>query len=452
MLAWPTSSLVSRRRMLRVGLLSLGGLGLADLLRLRANAVAKGEDSADTAVILLWLGGGPSHLETYDLKPRAPVEYRGEFQPIPTNVPGIELCEHLPLHAKIADKFALIRSITHDIADHPGATGRFLTGRTPANISDPVSKFPTFDAVVAKMREGRSANVPHFVSNLRALKGGGSAYLGATCEPFVVEGDPHAPDFQVQNLALEAGVAERLDDRRQLLASFDSLRRNLDSRGLMAAGDRFHQRAIELLAGGQARAAFDLAAEPANLRDKYGRNAWGQGALLARRLVEAGCAMVTLDWNYLSPAVASWDDHGDAQHLFQSMKIRLPVYDRAVTSLIDDLHHRGLSRRVLVIATGEFGRTPQVNLGRAKVPKWPGRDHWPGAMSVLVAGGGWTMGQVIGSTNSRGEFPHERPLDPNDFLASIYRFLGIDASHSFLDHRGRPMPILTHGEPIAELG
>lgn len=444
---------ISRRGFVQAGSLLLGGLGLADLLRLRAEAAAEPHNggSNDTAVILLWLGGGPSHLETYDLKPDAPAEFRGEFRPIQTQVPGLDVCELLPLHAGMAERFTLIRSLTHDIPDHSGAASRLLTGRRPRNINDPVSQFPTFDSVLAKMREDRRAGVPNFISNTRALKGGGSAYLGATCEPFVIEGDPNAVDFQVRNLALDHSVAERFDDRLQLLKSFDQLRFDLERGGKLAAGDQFRQQAIEILASGKARAAFDLSREPAAVRDRYGRTSWGQSALLARRLVEAGCSMVTLDWNYLNPVSASWDDHGDAQHLFKCMRLRLPVYDRAVTSLIEDLAARGLSQRVLVIATGEFGRTPQLNMGRAAVPKWPGRDHWPSAMSVLVAGGGWNMGQVIGATNSRGEMPQTQPLDPNHFLASIYRFLGIDTAHAFLDHRGRPMPILTNGQPIAEL-
>lgn len=437
--------------MLRAGALTLGGMTLADLLRARAVGGDDRPRPRDTSVILLWLEGGPSHLETYDLKPDAPVEFRGEFAPIATNVPGVDVCEWLPGHARIADRFSLIRSIAHDVPDHPGAAGRFLTGRRPANISDPVSKFPTLDAVTAKVRQRLSAGMPTLVSNVRAVKGGGSAYLGPTCEPFVVSGDPNAPDFCVENIALDAALAERLDDRAQLRQSLDRLQRSLDLRGNMAAGDQFQRQALELLTSGKARDAFDLTREPDAVRDRYGRTKWGQSALLARRLVEAGCSFVTVDMGYLSPANATWDDHGDAQHIFKSMRQRLPIYDQALVALVEDIFQRGLDKQVLVIATGEFGRTPRVNMGRAARPVFPGRDHWPDAMSVLVSGGGLPMGQVIGSTNARGEFPQERRLEPNDFLATVYKFLGIDPHVAFPDHRGRPMPILPSGQPIREL-
>lgn len=445
---------LSRRTFLELGSLALGGLTLADLLRGRAQAnETQGlSRSRPTSVILIWLEGGPSHLETYDMKPMAPAEYRGEFSPIATNVPGLELCEHLPRHARLADRFSLIRSIAHDVADHPGAAGRFLTGRRPVNISDPVSKFPTVDAIVARCRDSRREGLPPTVSNVRAVKGGGTAYLGASYEPFVVDSDPNAADFSVQNIALTHDVAGRLDDRTALKNAFDRLRRGLDQSGAMEAGDQFHQQALQLLSSPRTRDAFDIHQEPDSVRRAYGRNTWGQMALLSRRLVEAGCSFVTVQMNYLSPGNATWDDHGDAQHLFNSMRQRLPLFDQAVIALIDDVYGRGLDQDVAVVVTGEFGRTPMVNMGRAAVPKWPGRDHWPGAMSVLVSGGGWTMGQAIGSTNSRGETPQDRRLDPNDLLASLYRFLGIDPAQAFLDRHGRPMPILPSGSPISELG
>ena len=442
----------SRRSLLRAGSLALGGMTLADLLRARSHAATTGNIAPDTSVILVWLEGGPSHLETYDLKPNAPVEYRGEFSPIETVVPGMNLCELLPLQAKLADRFSIIRSITHDVPDHPGAAGRFLTGRRPQNISDPVSKFPTLDVITAKAREQRQVGVPNFVSNLRAVKGGGSAYLGPAYEPFVVTGDPNAADFAIDNIAVDPALAPRLEDRAQLQRALDRFRRGLDLGGSMTAGDRFQQQALHLLTSDKARAAFDISAEPAAVRERYGRTKWGQSALLARRLVEAGCSFVTVEMSYLGVANATWDDHGDAQHIFKSMRHRLPILDSAVSALIEDIYARGLDKKVMVVVTGEFGRTPQVNMGRGLQPRWPGRDHWPGAMSVLVSGGGMRMGQVIGSTNSRGEMPQDRQLDPNDLLATIYRYLGIDTNIAYLDHRGRPMPILVTGKPIDELG
>ena len=454
----------TRRSFLQAGSLLLGGLGLADLLRLRADA-NRGQQ-LDTAVILLWLEGGPSHLETYDMKPAAPREYRGEFQPIATAVGGMEVCELLPRHCKLADRISIIRSITHRVPDHPGAAGRFLTGRTPRNISATVSEYPTFDTIVGSIREDRShSGIPQFVSNKAALKGGGTAYLGSTAAPFVIDVlpshiaqlpigpdfDRFDPNFSVANLAVHEQVMQRLDQRTALLNAFDRFRGQVDINPQIEASDRFQQRAVQLLSSPATRNAFDLDRESTALRARYGNNTLGQSALLARRLVEAGCGMITLDWGRVSRKFPTWDDHGDAQHIFQAMKSRLPVYDQAITALIEDLAERGMDKRVLVIATGEFGRTPKVNMGRAKTPLWPGRDHWPGAMSVLVAGGGWNMGQVIGKTNQKGEYPADRTLDPNDLVASVYRFLGINPEATLLDHRGRPHPLLPSGKVIAEL-
>jgi Protein of unknown function (DUF1501) len=445
---------VSRRGFLQIGSLLLGGLGLSDLLRLRAAAADAGKTPPDTSVILVWLEGGPSQLETFDLKPQAPAEYRGEFQPIQTVVPGLDVCELLPLHAKIADKFNLIRSISHDIADHPGAAGRFLTGQRPVNISDTVSKFPTVESLVARARESRSAGVPTYISNVRALKGGGSAYLGQACEPFVIDGDPNLPDFQVENISLDPAIAGRLDERLNLLQRFDHFRRGLDLSDSMHAGDKFNRKALDLLSSQAAGAAFDIHREPAKLRERYGRDEWGQRLLLARRLVEAGCSFVTVQLQTLKaptrPQIYTWDDHGDGGgSIFDSMRARLPYYDRSVSALIEDVYQRGLDKQVMIVVAGEFGRTPKVMFRPGS--RHVGRDHWPGSMSVLVAGGGMRTGQVIGSTNARGEMPVDRPLDPNDFLASIYRFLGIDVEMAYPDRSGRPMPILPYGTPMPEL-
>lgn len=438
----------SRRSVLQAGSLLLGGLGLSDLFRLRA-ASANSGSTADTSVILIWLEGGPSQLETYDMKPQAPAEYRGEFRPIATCVPGIEVCELLPHHSRVADKFNLIRSITHDIADHPGAAGRFLTGRRPLNISDPVSKFPTVESLVAKAREGRRAGIPNYISNERRLKGGGSGYLGQAGEPFVVSGDPNAPDFQVQDLTLSDEFASRLDDRLSLLRGLDRLRQGLDLAGATAASDRFQQQAVDLLTSDKTAAAFDMRRESSETRDRYGRNEWGQRALLARRLVEAGCSFVTVQMQKIGPSF-TWDDHGDGGSIPYLMRARLPAFDQAVSTLIADIYARGLDKKVMVVVAGEFGRAPLLTY-RPNSPA-AGRDHWPSAMSVLVSGGGMQTGQVIGATTSKGEYPIDRPLDPNDLLASIYRFLGIDTEITYPDLQGRPMPILPTGRAIPEIG
>ena len=427
-------------------------MGLSDLLRLRARAESKGNQPADTAVILLWLEGGPSHMETYDMKPDAPSEYRGEFMPISTRVPGMDVCELMPRHHDFTDRMTFIRSITHEVADHPGGAGRFLSGRTSRNISAFFGDNPTFDVIAGKVRENNSrTGIPQFVSNKPYLKGGGTAYLGTTAQPFVID-DPSDPEFEVANLEVDKSVQSRLDDRLQILNAFDRMRRRVESDQQLSAQNRFHQRAVEMLSSTAARDAFDLARESKAIRERYGHTTAGQGALLARRLVEAGCSMVTLDLGLLTKGgPGTWDDHGDAQHIFKSMRKRLPVYDQAVTALIEDIYQRGLDERVLIIAAGEFGRTPKVNMGRAATPKWPGRDHWPGAMSVMVSGGGWKMGQIIGSTTAKGEYPIDRQLSPNDFLATVYRFLGINPDDEFLNQRGRPIPILPHGDVISEL-
>jgi uncharacterized protein (DUF1501 family) len=276
-----------------------------------------------------------------------------------------------------------------------------------------------------------------------------------------VPGDPNEAKFEVQNISLSSSLSDRLDDRVTLLRGFDRLRREIDHSGLMAAADQFNQKAVGMLTSDKARQAFDLSQEPDSLRDRYGRHAWGQRAMLARRLVEAGSSFVTMVMENpyqsgvksLKNGTYNWDSHAVNCHLFDDAKVRLPIYDRAVTALVEDLHDRGLTKNVMLVVTGEFGRTPRIShqTGTQTGVSQPGRDHWPQAMSMLVSGGGMRTGQVIGSTNSKGEHPHSRPLTPNDLWATVYRHLGIDTEHAFPDHSGRPMPILPYGEPIAEL-
>ena len=456
----PNPAQVSRRRFLRAGGFAVGGLGLADLMRLRATA-GTGTTALDTAVILLWLPGGPPHMETYDLKPDAPVEYRGKFRPIPTVVPGLDVCEHMPLHAKLADKFTIVRSVAHEFADHGGGHKRFLTGRAPAEPTGFINDAPMVGSIVAKMREGRDHGVPNYVAGADPNRGGvdvfsfGAAYLGPSYTPFTVVGNPGAADFRVEGLSISPELTDRLGDRTRLLHGFDRLRRDLDRSGALDAMDAFDRRALSLMVSEKARLAFDLSREDPRLRDRYGRHSWGQRALLSRRLVEAGCDFVTMVLENPVPAgqafppgvIYNWDSHAVNGHIFDDAEFRLPLYDQAVTALVEDLYHRGLDRRVLLIVTGEFGRTPRLSYEKGR----PGRDHWPGAMSMLLSGGGMRTGQVVGATDARGEAPKERPLTPNDLWATVYHHLGIDPEHSFLAGRGRPLPILPFGAPIREL-
>jgi hypothetical protein len=447
----------SRRSFLQAGFLGLGGLGLSDLLRHRAQADESSAPAVDKpAVILIWLQGGPSHLETYDMKPMAPRDYRGEYNPIPTNVPGIDICEKLPLHAKVADKFTIIRSISHKFANHAGGAGRFLSGRDPLRPLEPTSQFPTLPTIIGKLKAGDTSGVPPYVASANRVYGGGSSYLGETALPFVVSADPNADNFNVPNLSLHPKFqGDRLNDRMSLLTSFDNMKRGVDLNDSASAMDEFNEQAMSILTSDKAREAFDIAQEDDTTREKYGRHKWGQRALLARRLVEAGSTFVTMQMqNPSTPGSAgNWDIHAVNGHLYDDMNGRLPIFDKAVSALIEDIYARGLDKRVMVIVSGEFGRTPRVNpqKGTRSGVIQPGRDHWPGAMSVLVSGGGTKTGQVIGATTAKGEYAKDRKLEPNDLLATVYRHLGVDPSQHFFDHTGRPMPILTHGTPISEL-
>jgi len=448
---------VSRRSFLEAGSLALGGLSLADLLCRRAAASSdERKTETDTSVILIWLQGGPSHMETYDLKPDAPLEYRGEMRPVHTRVPGLDVCELLPMHSQIADKFTVIRSIAHGFANHAGGAGRFLSGYNPLKPLDPKSQFPCLGPVVAKMLEGRrDPSMPTYVADSTNVYGGGSASLGPAYLPFVVSGDPNSPSFKVNNLALAPRVRDRLGDRRLLLGAFDQLRRDIDGLRLMESMDKFNREAINLLTSKKAERAFDLSLESPKTRDKFGRHKWGQRALLARRLVEAGCSFVTMQMQNpgIPGAIGNWDIHAVNGHLYDDARARLPVFDQAIAALIDDLYQRGLDRKVMLIVSGEFGRTPRINPQKGTSSKvvQPGRDHYPAAMSVLVSGGGMPTGQVIGATTAKGERPKNRRLDPNDLLATVYRFLGIDYERMIPDASGRPVPLIPHGTPISEL-
>ncbi len=426
---------VTRRSFLRVGFLGLAGLTLADHLRLRAAAAEAGQPTKDTAVILLWLGGGPSHLDMYDLKPEAPVEFRGEFKPIPTNVPGIQVGEHLPLQARHMDKMAVVRSVMHTNAGHGMGTHWMMTGYVPTiEINDNLN--PSCGSVVAKMRGANAPRLPAYVCLPNPPPSANAAYLGVAYNPFSPGDDPSSAGFRVRDLQLPPRLdLDRFRNRRELLAGVDTLRRDVDTQGTAEGYDRFYRDAFDIVTSADCRRAFDIHQEDPKVRDRYGRDSWGQSTLLARRLVEAGVTYVTVN-------MGGWDTHSNN---FNELKTRLlPRYDRALAALLEDLHDRGLSQKVLVMTYGEFGRTPRIN------PQ-AGRDHWPGAMSVVLAGGGLKMGQMIGSTDPKAEYPKTRTVGPQDVLATMYHVLGIDFHHEFYDAARRPIAILNEGQPIEEL-
>jgi hypothetical protein len=446
---------ISRRQMLRIGGLTLGGLSLADLLRLRAQA-STGIAPKDRAIIVLWVHGGPSHLETYDLKPDAPSDTRSLFKPIHTNVPGMDICELLPKHARMADKFTLLRSVAHDEADHGFGTRRFCTGfgKDVPGSNNGAAYYPSMECVINRslgvMREGVpvSMNLGPFHASTPWRGPGFWGQKFEVPEAYVHPLARTAEGLRGAQLRIPQG---RFDDRKQLLGQFDRLRADLDNRGTMDSMDEFQRQAYALITGTKAREAMDLAKEPETVRQRYDACGFGQDVLLARRLVEAGVNFVNV---YIGGQAHggkgphfNWDDHAVNWSLPKAMQNRLPWYDHIVTTLIEDLHDRGLDERVMVIVNGEFGRTPRLeHNANGNI----GRDHWPNAMSILVAGGGRKRGDVIGATNSRGEHPVTRRLDPHDFLATVYHYLGIDHTREYLDLLGRPLP-LTRGEPIKEL-
>lgn len=469
----PCPGPLDRRAWLKVGGLSLGALAagvdpnLAGLLASQANAAAQGRNvDDDFSVILMWANGGPSHLDLFDMKPEAPVEIRGPFKPIATNVPGVEINEHLPLLAARADKFTLLRSLFHNRAEHSGGTHRLLTGYSSiaANLQD--AEFPDIGSVVARMLDDGQGDVPAFVANSKSY-GGGPGYLGPAYVPFMPGPDPlsgtgsqsytpvplYLTDTNRANYSLTPEGILTLRSRYGLLETLSGMARHVERSGPIETFDTYQRRAVEMLVGPRMREAFDLSRESEATRALYGDSDWGQSLLTARRLVEAGARFVQVLAGFplkeQTGRITSWDDHSVNCHIFKAYEERLPVLDHVVSAIIDDLHQRGLDRRVLFIFCGEFGRSPlirnQHDSGR------PGRDHWPRAMSVFLAGGGLRMGQVVGATNPRGEVPASRAMDSNCLLATIYHRFGIDVRHEFHDRNGRPFPILRHGEPIAEL-
>jgi hypothetical protein len=431
-----------------------GALALPHVLRLRAEGATSVREK--TSLILLWQDGGPSHFETFDPKPDAPSEIRGELSSIATSLPGVRFCEILPRLAGLAHKFSVIRSLHQPSSNHVSATRVFITGH-PTTLETGVPKNPDLGSVIHRVRSSRLSRVPHYVALKDAyaagLHRGGTAYLGSATGPFIAEPDPQGNEYRVSDLQRDKLILEeRFQSRLSLRDSLNRLPNSTDAFGQMTALDKFHNRATELLQSADAQRAFDLAQEAPAVRERYGRNRTGQQALLARRLVEAGVDVVAVRF---SPECrgdddrggAGWDDHAIHGNIFQLMRRRGPRFDQALSALIQDLGERGLNDRVLVVVAGEFGRTPRIEYSEGM----PGRDHWGPAGCALVYGGGLRMGQVVGATTRKGEFPIQSPTSPQDLLATIYRFLHIDPTHNFQDHNGRPVPILPFGRPIPEL-
>lgn len=424
---------VTRRTLLKSSGVMIGGASLANLLRLRAEA-ANGQSRA-TSVIFVTLGGGPSQFETFDPKPDAPAEYRGEFAAIPTSIPGVQFSELLPGLARMADRIAVIRSVHHEqashIAEHIVETGYDLLNFGSTRTGD----MPSIGSVVSRMRGVGPSGIPGYVSIPRHHGYSSPHWLGAQHHFFAVDGNPNDETFAVNNLALSGGLnVDRLRERKRLQTAFGAGKSLADRTGDAAAIDVFSQQAFDLITGERAQRAFNIRSEDPRLRDRYGRNEFGQRMLLARRLVEA-------EVPYVVVRTFDWDDH---DKIAERMKVRGPMFDTAMTALIEDLNLRGLDRDVLVIAMGEFGRTPRVNPNR-------GRDHFPPVNSVMFSGGSYRMGQVIGASDRIGSQVTHAPYRPQNIITMVYRHLGIDPSMTFNDYSGRPRHVLEERGLVTEL-
>ena len=444
----------TRRVALKAGFLGLTGLALPDYLRAKAHAKEKGGSAAnDKSVILIWLDGGPSQLETFDPKPDAPAEFRGPFGVCKTRTPGVHVSALMPQVAKRFDKLSLVRSLHHDNGDHFAAGHWMTTGRFGSTSVSQAQKFPSVGSYVSKVKGANDPHMPAYVGLPAAetiyLYPGymGGAYLGGAYDPFDVDREnkylSSHDGRRVRSPKWLATLNAASDDtggRTSLLKQFDTVRRDIDGTGLMKTMDAFQLKALDLMTGTAAREAFDVDKEDVKSADRYGQGPWGRYTLMARRLVEAGVTFVSVDMPH-------WDDHSSIE---KAHGAKVPVVDQAVGALIDDLDERGLLDKVMVVVMGEFGRTPKINTGQPGIPV-PGRDHWGNAISALIAGGGITPGVVVGRTNAKAEHPVERALKPEALLATIYHQLGIDANLTFKDHTGRPHPILDDPTPIKEL-
>ena len=431
----------SRRDFIRLGLGGAAGLGFSDLLRLRANAAtAKGQASPNNVnCILVWLDGGPSHYETFDPKPDAPDGVRGEFKPIKTNVPGTHFCQTVPELAKVADKMTIIRSIAHQDPNHGGGNHYMMTGAptpVPVGCGSFVTFHPSFGSAVSHHR-GVKNGLPAYMTLDRMSRSGGPNFLGAQHAPFVIGGDPNRKDFQVRDVVLPREIGEgRAENRRALRASLDQLQRihHKAAADPTVGFDSFYQQGVDLVTSREAQAAFDISKEDPKVREKYGRHSLGQRLLMARRLAEVGVSFTTIYYG-------GWDHH---RKIFDTLPKHIKPLDQGVAALISDLDERGMLDNTMVIVLGEFGRTPKIN-------KDVGRDHWPHAMSVLMAGAGIPGGQIVGATDVKGYHASENIYSPEDFACSLYTKMGVDPTTVLHKNTGRPVQLVNGGGLIKEL-
>lgn len=455
----------SRRNMLKAGLLGLAGLSAPALLRARAEAAQSGGGTSRKSVILLWMAGGPSHIDTWDPKPDRPYENRGPFGVTQTKLPGVLFCEHLPKQAAMLDKFTVLRSVDPEKSNHePNKV--FQTGNREAEprLNPKGDMYPSIGSIVGKLRGANAPGMPPYVAFQKSRSHvAWAGWLGKQYDPFLAENAARLPVYDLVgndtgNIAggkmfeFATGLShDRLQERRTLMQDFDRLRSDLDRSGSMEAMDTYGRQAVEMVIGRRAQTAFDISREPEAMRNRYGKHLWCQQALIARRLVEAGVSFVTLDLSYHT-ASGTWDTHGDNIPPYGGIKNGLgpllPLFDHLITTLVGDLDERGLLDEVLVIAMGEFGRTPQMGTQGST----DGRNHWPVVMSMCLAGGGLRHGQVIGASEADGGRIKERPVTPADLAATIYRHMGVPLDATYLDPRGRPRYIVEEGgRPIEEL-
>lgn len=432
-----------RRDVLRIGTVGLfgGGISLSQLLQVQAATQSSRVKDTGASVIMVFLKGGLSTIDTFDMKPNAPTEIRGDFDPIATNLPGVQICEHLPRLAKNMEHLSLVRSFGHRNSDHGAADHYMLTGYLPGPGFNggltPNNHRPAHGSVIAKML-GTTGNVPPYICVPTMLNSGGPAYLGPSMSPMVIAADPNSPDFSVPDIAPPLTLAaNRIGARRELLKTVDRFQKAAEAEANESARtvSVFRQKAFDLMTSGDAKRAFDIHAEPEKLRDEYGRNTLGQSCLMARRLVEAGVRCVTIEH-------ANWDTHDNNFKVLK--KDLLPPLDAALPTLFRDLADRGMLSKTLVIVTGEFGRTPRIN-------KNAGRDHWGPSFTLILGGGGIKGGRVIGSSDARAERPAETPFGPEDMCATMCHLLGIDPNQEFLTPEGRPVKVVNNGKVIRGL-